>query len=113
MNRAVDAHPVRLVVTDDLRRSQATVFARLLLAIPHIAWILVWSVVVILAAIVGWVAALLTGRLPAGLHRFFCSYIRYSAHFFGYMTPSRRTRTRPSAATPPTRSTSSCPARGR
>jgi hypothetical protein len=65
-----------------------TVFLRLLLAIPHIVWIVLWSALVVVAAIFGWLAALLTGRLPGGLHRFFCSYIRYSAHFFGYMTIS-------------------------
>ena len=37
------------------------------------------------AAIVGWVAALATGRLPAALHRFFCSYIRYTAHLAAYL----------------------------
>jgi len=84
----MQGHPVKIVVNDDLGRSRLTVFLRLLLAIPHIIWILLWSVLVILAAVVGWVAALLTGRLPGGLHRFFCAYIRYSAHFFGYMTLS-------------------------
>ena len=31
----MDAHPIRLVVTDDLKRSRLTVFFRLLLVIPH------------------------------------------------------------------------------
>ena len=31
----MDSHPIRLVVTDDLRRSRLTVFFRLLLAIRH------------------------------------------------------------------------------
>ena len=35
MNNVMDGHPVRLVVTDDCRRSRLTVFFRLLLAIPH------------------------------------------------------------------------------
>ncbi len=37
------SHPVRLVVTDDLRRSRLTVFFRWLLAIPHLLWLGLWS----------------------------------------------------------------------
>jgi hypothetical protein len=31
----VSEHPIRLVVSDDLRRSRLTVFFRALLALPH------------------------------------------------------------------------------
>jgi hypothetical protein len=44
-------HPVRLVVEDDLRRNRVTVFFRILLAIPHLIWILLWTIAVVLAAI--------------------------------------------------------------
>lgn len=81
-----DPHPVRLVVEDDLRRNRVTVFFRLLLVLPHLVWFLLWSVVVVLASIAGWVAALLLGQLPDGLHRFFCSYIRYTTHLISYLT---------------------------
>ncbi len=82
----MDDHPVRLTVTDDLRRSRLTVFFRLLLAIPHFIWLLLWSVAVFFAAIVGWFAALFTGRLPEGLHRFFTAYVRYATHVGAYVT---------------------------
>jgi hypothetical protein len=78
-------HPVQLVMTDDLRRSRLTVLFRLLLAIPHLIWFVLWSIVVVVAAIVAWVAALATGRLPDGFHRFFCSYIRYTVQLTGYL----------------------------
>ena len=81
-----DPHPVRLVVEDDLGRSRLTVFFRLLLVIPHLVWFVVWSLVVFVASIFGWLAALLLGRLPDGLHRFFCSYIRYTTHLISYFT---------------------------
>jgi hypothetical protein len=32
------AHPIGLIVTDDLKRSRLTVFFRLLLVIPHLIW---------------------------------------------------------------------------
>ena len=77
--------PVGLTVTDDLHRSRLTVLFRLILAIPHILWVVVWSVGTFVAAIGGWVVTLITGELPGGLHRFFCAYIRYVTHVFSYL----------------------------
>ncbi len=59
-------HPVRLVVTDDLRRTRLTVFFRLLLAIPHFIWLELVGVVVILATIGNWFVTLFAGRSSAG-----------------------------------------------
>jgi hypothetical protein len=78
-------HPVRLVVTDDLRRSRLTIFFRLLLAIPHLVWLILWSIAVIFAALAGWVAALVTGRLPGGVHRFLAAWVRYGTHLGAYL----------------------------
>lgn len=81
-------HPIRLTVDDDRHRSRLTVFFRLLLAIPHFIWIVLWTIATILAAIAGWVAALVTGRLPDGLHRFFSAYVRYATHLGAYISLS-------------------------
>jgi hypothetical protein len=78
-------HPVGLAVTDDLRRSRLTVFFRFLLALPHFVWLILWGVVAFLAGIVGWVAALILGRLPRALHRFLAAYLRYSTHVFAFL----------------------------
>lgn len=78
-------HPVQLELDDDLRRSRLTVFFRLLLAIPHFIWLLLWSVAVAVVAVIGWVVALLLGRLPAGLHRFLSAYVRYATHLGAYL----------------------------
>jgi hypothetical protein len=78
-------HPIRLGVSDDLRRSRLTVFFRLLLSIPHIVWIILWSVAVFFAALAAWVGALITGSPPAALHRFLSSYVRYSQHVSAYL----------------------------
>jgi len=83
--RVVTEHPVRLVVEDDLRRNRFTVGFRLLLAIPHIIWVLLWTIAVVVTALLGWIAALLSGRLPAGFHRFFCRYLRYQVHLSAYL----------------------------
>jgi uncharacterized protein DUF4389 len=78
-------HPVRLVVTDDLERPRLTVLFRLLLAIPHIVWFLLWSVAAFLAAFVAWLAALITGRVPDALQRFLSAYVRYGTHLGAFI----------------------------
>src|SRR5204862_6290199 len=77
--------PVQLVVVHDLHPNRLTVFFRLLLAIPHLIWIFLWSIVVFFAAIVNWFATLAAGRPPQGLHRFMCAYVRYSLHLNAYL----------------------------
>jgi hypothetical protein len=81
----VHEHPVKLIVEDDLRRNRWTVFFRLILAIPHFIWVLLFSIVIVFAAIANWIATLVRGTPPAGLHRFMCAYIRYLAHLDAYL----------------------------
>jgi hypothetical protein len=78
-------HPVGLIVTDDLVRSRLTVFFRLLLVIPHLIWLELWGIVVSFAVLFAWLAALVTGRVPDGLHSFIASYLNYTAHVYGYL----------------------------
>jgi hypothetical protein len=79
-------HPVHLVGdADDLRFSRVTVFFRLPLAIPHLVWLALWTVVAVLAAIGSWFATLATGTPPAGLHRFLSRYVRYSLHVNAFL----------------------------
>ena len=78
-------HPITLELDDDLRRSRLTVFFRILLAIPLIIWLILWSIGVAIAAIAGWLAALVTGRLPGSLHRFFAAYVRFATHVGAYL----------------------------
>jgi hypothetical protein len=79
-------HPVQLVVEDDLERNRLTVFFRLLLAIPHLIWLMLWGIAALLAAIAAWFAALFTGRVPPGLHEFLARYTRYETHVYAYAT---------------------------
>jgi hypothetical protein len=78
-------HPIRLRVTDDLRRTRLTVFFRLLLAIPHLVWQALIGVVVLLTAIGNWFATLFAGRSPAGVHSFLAGYLRYTTHVTAYV----------------------------
>jgi len=79
-------HPIRLVVTDDLRRSRLTVFFRLLLAIPHFIWIYLWGIAALVVLVIAWLAALFTRRVPGGIHDFLARYLRYQVHLYGYVT---------------------------
>ena len=83
---AVTPHPVRLRVTGDLSRSRLTVFFRVLLVLPHLVWLMLWSVAALVVALAGWFVALLSGRLPGGFHRFLSSYLRYSTQVTAFMT---------------------------
>ncbi len=78
-------HPVRLTVEDDLHRSRLTVFFRLLLAIPLLIWLWLWSIAAVVAGIANWVVTLIAGRSPEGLHRFLSAYVRYTTHVLAYV----------------------------
>ena len=79
-------HPVRIVVDDDLERSRLTVLFRLLLAIPHLVWLFLWTVAALFAVIGAWFAALVSGQVPEPLQRFLAAYVRYWAHVGAYVT---------------------------
>jgi uncharacterized protein DUF4389 len=81
----VPAQAVELIVTDDLRRSRLTVFFRVLLALPHIVWVYLWTILAGLAALIGWFVALFTGRLPGGFHRFNAAYVRYATQMSAFL----------------------------
>ncbi len=75
----------QVVSTDDLRRSRLSVFFRLLLAFPHIFWLLLWSVLAYFAALANWFVTLFAGRPARPLARFLSAYIRYSAHVTAFL----------------------------
>ena len=77
--------PARIVVADDLRRSRVTVFFRLVLFVPHLVWLVLWTIVALFAAIVNWFATLAMGRSPAALYRFLAAYVRYSTHVSAFV----------------------------
>jgi hypothetical protein len=78
-------HPIRMVVDDDLARPRLTVLFRLFLAIPHIVWILLWTIVMLFVAFAAWVLALILGRVPKPVHRFLAAYVRYATHLVAFV----------------------------
>ncbi len=68
---------VRIEAGEPLRRRRPAVFLRALLVIPHYLVLSSWSVLVVPAVAVAWLALLIEGRLPFWLHRFLGAFLRY------------------------------------
>lgn len=81
----MDAHPVRLVVGDDLHRNRLTVFFRLILAIPHYIWVTLWSIAMIFVVIANWFVTLVSGTPSKAMHGWTSSYVRYTLHLNAYL----------------------------
>jgi hypothetical protein len=78
-------HSVQVIVTDDLERSRITVLFRAFLVVPHLMVICVWSVAMLFVVALVWLVALVLGRVPAGLHNFLASWLRYRNHLQAYL----------------------------
>jgi hypothetical protein len=76
---------VWLSVTDDLARQRATVFFRLILALPHLIVLGAMAFAALLIAPVAWFITLLRAELPPELHEFYGRLIRYSVHVSAYL----------------------------
>src|ERR671935_2298233 len=79
-------HPVRLSSTDDLQRSRLTVFFRLILAIPHLLWLILWGAAAIFVAVANWFATLLGQQSPDSLHEFLSRFARQEIHVTAYIS---------------------------
>jgi Domain of unknown function (DUF4389) len=85
MNTAMAAHPVQIVVKDDLERSRLTVFFRLILAIPHLIWISLWTLGMIVVVVANWFVTLIAGSPSPRLHGWTRAYLRYGTHLNAYL----------------------------
>jgi hypothetical protein len=80
-----EPHPVRLAVADDLRRSRLLTLFRLPIAIPHIVWLLLWTIPAVVAGVLNWLCALVVGHALRPFHRFLSRYLRYSTHLSAFL----------------------------
>jgi len=78
-------HPVRLVDHDDLKRSRLPVLVRWLLALPHLTWLTLYSLVAFFVALANWIVTLIQGRSPQRLHRWLVRYLRYTVYVYSYL----------------------------
>jgi hypothetical protein len=72
----------RVIVRDDLERSRLTVFFRLLLVIPHLIVLGIFSLLAAAIAFVNWFAILFTGKAVG--HDMQARYLRYFTHVDAY-----------------------------
>lgn len=79
-------HPVRFVITDDLRRSRLTVFFRLLLAVPHFVWITIWTYAMVPVIAFQWLWVVGAGHMEEDVHRYIGRFVRYHVHVYAYLT---------------------------
>jgi Domain of unknown function (DUF4389) len=76
---------VRLVVTDDLRRSRLTVLLRLLLVVPQLIWLYVWFWIFISVVAFNWITTLVSGRTEPDVHSFLGRWLRFATHVLAYL----------------------------
>ena len=81
----IRSDPVRLQVSDELRRSRLTVFFRLVLAFPHLVWLSLWGVLALLGGVLNWIATLVAGISPRRLHRFLAAFLRYQLQVISFL----------------------------
>lgn len=81
----LESHPIGLIVDDDLKRTRITVFFRLLLAIPQVVVLVLWGIAAEIVLVIAWFAALFTGRVPDGLHRFLARFVRATTQVNAYV----------------------------
>jgi Domain of unknown function (DUF4389) len=79
-------YPATLEVAQlDSARNRLTVAFRIFLVIPHIIAVAFLGVAWALTSVVAWFAILLTGRFPAGLHRFGVGVLQWNIRVEAYL----------------------------
>jgi Domain of unknown function (DUF4389) len=79
-------YAIRMTVTDDLVRSRATVFFRLILAIPHLIFLVLWGFAAAVVLVIDWIWTLIAGQSPQWAHDFLGAFVRYSVHVAAYIS---------------------------
>ncbi len=67
-------------------RSRLTTFFRILMVIPHMIVLWVYSIAAFFTIIAAWFAVVITGQYPAGLYRFHANLLRFGANLNAYFS---------------------------
>jgi Domain of unknown function (DUF4389) len=76
---------ILLAFAGPARQRRVVTAFRLLLAIPHFIVLYVLTFAAELVAVIGWFAALSTGRLPTGLAGFLTGWLRWATRVYAYV----------------------------
>ncbi len=82
---AKDSYPIELRASERERQNRWSVLARGPLALPALLLASAYGSLLLVVAILGWFAALATGRMPLGLRNAGALSLRYSAQTWGYL----------------------------
>lgn len=79
------SYPVDLTIAPPTRQSRAGVLGRIVLALPALLLASAYIIVLLVASVLAWPAALATGRMPAGLRDLCATALRYEAQTLAYL----------------------------
>ena len=79
------SYPIDLTIAPPARQRRLGVLARLVLALPALLLSFAYSGVLTVVGVMGWLAALVTGRMPAGLRDLGAASLRYQGQVLGYL----------------------------
>lgn len=80
-----ESYPVRPSVSGQVDgRNRLTVFFRIIMLIPHVLILYVLQLVLRIVGFIAWVAALITGSVPVGLHGFIEGILRWQHRVSAY-----------------------------
>jgi hypothetical protein len=77
--------PVLVYIADRQPQSRGTVLVRLIAVIPHFIVLWALSIAAAVVMVIGWCAALFTGRLPAFAATFLTGVLQWQARVYGYV----------------------------
>ncbi len=78
-------YPIELYVEPRARQNRWTVGFRLVLALPALLLASVFSQLLLVVAVLGWFAAMATGRMPLGLRNLGAYALRYTSQTYAYV----------------------------
>ena len=78
------SYPIDLTIAPPVRQRRLTVLFRPFLVVPALVLSAAYGGVALVVAVLGWFAALLTGRMPAGLRDLGIATLRYQAQTSAY-----------------------------
>ncbi|HEX3290637.1 MAG TPA: DUF4389 domain-containing protein [Gaiella sp.] len=79
------SYPIDLTIAPPARQRRLGVLARLVLVLPAFVLSSAYSGVLLVVGVMGWIAALATGRMPVGLRDLGAAALRYQAQVFAYL----------------------------
>jgi hypothetical protein len=79
------ADEILVAFAEPADQPRLTVLVRIILAIPQLVVLYVLGIAAEVVAVICWFAALVTGRLPAGLAEFQVGYLRWTTRVYAYL----------------------------